>query len=179
MKYRVLLLEDVTNYGRKGDIVDVPPGFARNHLLPKAIALLASFATVKQQENLQKERAEQAKVDLVKAEKLAQELHGKKFETIVKVDHDGHMYGSVSVQDIVELLFNNGVEITKKQVVLHMPIKSLGVHKVALKLPEEVTASVSIEVQPDRVIKKKEEKKEEVAVESEEETNEEQPQESN
>lgn len=178
MKYHVLLLEDVTNHGRKGELAYVAPGFARNYLLPRAKAVLANFATVKMQKKLQEERQVQAKKDKAESEKIAAELKGKKFSTIVKVDSDGHMYGSVSSKDIVTLLFNEGTEIDKRQVALHLPLKTLGNHSVTLKLPEDVTCEISLEIKPDRVVEKKKKAKkveatDEAETEKAEESNEE------
>jgi large subunit ribosomal protein L9 len=155
MKYHVLLLEDVTNHGRKGDLTHVASGFARNFLLPEGKAIMATHATVKTQARLQAERAEQAKKDKAESEKAAAALKGKILTTVVKVDNDGHMYGSVSVADILTLLLNDGVKLEKKHVALHMPIKSLGNHQVTLKLPEDVMAQITVEVKPDRIIEKK------------------------
>lgn len=155
MKYHVLLLEDVVNYGRKGDLVHVAPGFARNFLLPQEKALLASRATISMRERLQKERKEQSLVDRKNSEALAVKLKDQVFETVVKVDPDGHMYGSVTVVDIVDILGAKGFEITKRSVALHHPIRQIGTHHVALKLPEGVEVAVGLEVKPDREIKKK------------------------
>ncbi|MCH9617642.1 MAG: hypothetical protein SP4CHLAM5_10010 [Chlamydiia bacterium] len=155
MKYHVLLLEDVTNHGRKGELAYVAPGFARNYLLPHAKAILATYATVKTQEKLKKEREAQAIIDKKESEKTAAIIKEKSFSTIVKVDSDGHMYGSVTVKDLVEFLFNEGIKIEKKHVLLPLPIKTLGTHTVNLRLPEEVLATVSIEIKPDRLVEKK------------------------
>ncbi|MCH9620901.1 MAG: hypothetical protein S4CHLAM20_03090 [Chlamydiia bacterium] len=166
MKYHVLLLEDVTNHGRKGEVAFVAPGYARNFLLPEGKAIMATKATVKMQEKLKKERAEQAKKDKVVSEKMAQDLKGKMFSTVVKVDSDGHMYGSVAINDILTLLSNEGFKLEKKNVALHLPIKSLGKHEVTLKLPEDVMATISVEVKPDRIVEKKKKKKVEEALEN-------------
>ena len=163
MKYHILLLEDVLNHGRKGDLVFVPPGFARNFLLPQGKALLASNSTIKMREKLQNERSQQAEQDKASSLALADQLKGVIVETVVKVDPDGHMYGSVTVADIVEILAKEGYEVDKKHIALHHPIKVIGNHHVALKLPEGVEASVGLTVKPDREIKKKAALKEEVA----------------
>ena len=164
MKYHVLLLEDVTNHGRKGELSYTAPGFARNYLLPQGKAVLATHATVKMQEKLKQEREEQAKKDRKESEALAASLKEKKFSTIVKVDSDGHMYGSVSAKDVVDFLFNEGIKIERRNVMLHLPIKTLGTHAIKLRLPEEVIATVSLEIKPDKVVeKKKREKKVEEA----------------
>ncbi len=170
MKYNLLLLEDLTNYGRKGDFVLVAPGFARNFLLPQQKALLASHSTLKMRERLQKEREEQAVRDRSISEKVAKDVQGQMFETVVKVDPDGHMYGSVTTADISEILSRAGHTVDKKHIALLQPIRALGSYEITLKLPEYVEASIGLVVKPDRELKKKEksEKKEEEIIEGKE-----------
>ncbi len=159
MKYQLLLLEDVINHGRKGEIVFVAPGYARNFLLPQGKAILASYATVKTQNKLKEERDSQAKLDRQVSEKIAEELKGKLFTTITKVDTDGHMYGSVSAKDVAEIIFNEGIHIEKKHVVLHLPIKALGKHSISIKLPEGIMVTISLEIKPDRIVERKKKSK--------------------
>lgn len=166
MKYHVLLLEDVPNHGRKGDLAFVAPGFARNYLLPRGKAMMATSATINMRKKLQEERGLQAKKDRADAEALAAKIHKKSFAITVKVDPDGHMYGSVAAADISTLLFNEGFEVDKKYIALNHPIRETGNIEVRLKLPEGVEASIGLSVNPDREIKKKvvkEEKVEEAA----------------
>jgi large subunit ribosomal protein L9 len=163
MKYQVLLLEDIVNKGRKGDVVSVLPGFARNFLLPFGKALLATKSTLKMRERLKNERDEQAAKDKVEAERLAAKIRGLSFETITKVDPDGHMYGSISSADIAEILEKQGYKVEKRHIVLHHPIKQLGNYQINLRLPEGVEASVGLVVKPDREIKKVEKQKAEKA----------------
>ncbi|MBM3193804.1 MAG: 50S ribosomal protein L9 [Chlamydiae bacterium] len=177
-KYNLLLLEDVINYGRKGDLVHVAPGFARNYLLPKRKALLATRVTIKMREKLQKERKEQAEIDRKESEKLALKLEGKSFETTVKVDPEGHLYGSVTAHDIMEIVVREGFTIEKKHVALLHPIKQIGTYQVNLRLPEGVEVAVALVVKPDREIVKRaapvqEEAKEEISSENAEEVKEE------
>ena len=169
MNYHVLLLEDVLNHGRKGDLTHVKPGFARNCLLPQGKAILASKSTIKLRERLQKERLEQAAEDRKESEALAKTLQGKMFETVVKVDPEGHMYGSVTAQDIAAILQKEGHAIDKKHIALSHPIKQIGNHQVRLLLPEEVEGSVGLTVKPDREIKPKAAKKKTEEEKSEEE----------
>ncbi len=154
-KYHILLLEDVINYGRKGDLVNVAPGFARNFLLPKKKALLATRVTIKMRAKLQEERNLQAVIDRKESEKLALKLEGSTFETTVKVDPEGHLYGSVTTHDIREILSREGFEIEKKHIALLHPIKQIGSYPVTLKLPEGVEVTVGLIVKPDREIVKK------------------------
>lgn len=161
MKYKLILLEDIINYGRKGDLVAVAPGYARNFLLPKNKALLASQTSLSLREKLQKERKEQQEKDRKASLELAKTLEKKEFTTTVKVDPAGHMYGSITAVDIVEILKKEGVTLTKKNVLLSKPLKQIGTHPLMLNLPEDVQVSVAITLKPDREIKKAPVKKEE------------------
>jgi len=155
MKYHILLLEDVINYGRKGDLTFVAPGYARNFLLPQKKAILATRATIKMRTKLQEERKKQADADRTESEKLAKKLEGKMFETTVKVDPEGHMYGSVTAVDLIEILVREGYEVEKRHVALAHPIKVIGAHHINLRLPEGVEVSIGLTVKPDREIVKR------------------------
>ena len=104
MANKLLLLEDVEALGRSGDIVGVKPGYARNFLLPQGLAIIADKRALRMQARLQEERRNRAIVDRKESEELAAKLEGQNLTTIVKVDHDGHMYGSVNVADVADLL---------------------------------------------------------------------------
>lgn len=155
-KYRVLLFEDVKKQGRKGEVVDVKPGFARNYLLPQGKAHIATKQILRLQEQLQKERLEQAKRDKEEAEKLAANLSGKSFDTVVRTDPDGNMYGSVTAAMIAEMITQAGFPLEKHHVGLTHPIKQIGTVPVTLHLGEGVTTQVSFTVKPDGVVKKPE-----------------------
>lgn len=157
MQNQLLLLEDIVNVGRAGEVVTVKPGFARNFLLPQKKAVVASKQTVKLQERLQEERAKKAAVDKENAEKLAAEIALLEIGTEVKVDAEGRMYGSVAIVDIVKICEQHGLTVDKKHVLLAHPIKTTGIHKVQLRLAEGVIGFLQINVYGDRVIQKKEE----------------------
>lgn len=176
MKYHILLLEDVINRGRKGELVYVQPGFARNFLLPQKKALLVTKTTLRLRARLQEEREKQAKEDREESLKMKEKIEHKQFEITVKVDPEGHMYGSVGPQEIELLLTNAGYKIDKKWVAMPHPIKKVGNQPVTLKLPEGVEVSIAVEVKPDRPIKKKAElKAEEPKQEGQESAKEEEP----
>ncbi|GAB4186585.1 MAG: 50S ribosomal protein L9 [Simkaniaceae bacterium] len=161
---QLLLLEDVINVGRKGDIVKVKPGFARNFLLPQKKAVVADNRTIRMQQKLQEERAKQAEIDRNESEKIRSEIEDKVFTTQVKIDPEGNLYGSVAAQDIVDILAQEGVQIEKRFVRIGQPIRSLGKHKIWLKLKEGVETSIILQVEGDRPLVselKEEEKKEE------------------
>jgi len=159
MRNQLLLLEDVDELGRSGDLVSVKPGFARNFLLPQKKAVVADKFTLRLQSKLKEERAKRAAVDKEAAEELAQKLEGKVLSITVKVDPDGHMYGSVSANDIIRLFADEGIALERRNIVLPQPIKTLGVHPLQLKLKEGVPAQVTLKVESDIPLKVREEEK--------------------
>jgi len=147
MKKKLLLLEDVDGLGRSGDIVTAKPGFVRNFLLPKQKAILAEKHMVRLQERLKEERAKKAVSDKKEAEALAKEIIGKTLNTQVKIDAEGHMYGSVGAQDIVKFMKEQlAITIEKRNVAFPKPIKRLGVYAIELKLKEGVSAIINLEI---------------------------------
>lgn len=149
MKQQLLLLEDVEALGRKGEIVSAKPGYVRNFLLPKGYAVIASPNTLRKQERLRQEREKQAVVDRQAAEQLAAQIEQVTLETKVKVDPEGHMYGSVSAADIAQLFQEKGFAVEKKNVQLPRPIKETGVHKIVLKLKEGIPAFCNLSILPE------------------------------
>jgi large subunit ribosomal protein L9 len=146
MSYQLLLLEDVDELGRSGDVVKVKPGYARNFLLPTKKALVADARTLQLQAKLREEREKRAVVDRAEADLLSAKIAEIVVKISVKVDQEGNLYGSVAATDIVKATQEHGVVLEKRQVVLPHPIKSLGLHSVPLKLKEGVRAVVHVEV---------------------------------
>jgi len=147
---RVLLVKDVRNLGRSGDIVTVKPGFSRNLLIPYGHAIRATAHTEKLQTKLREERLVKAAEDRKVSERIKSQLEQLTFVVDVRVDETGHLYGSVNVQDILNLLHQEGFqEIEKSQIKLAQPIKQLGNHVVKIRLKEEVEAEMHIRVKND------------------------------
>lgn len=147
---KILLIEDVDSLGRKGDLASVKPGYAFNFLIPQGFALIADKAAMRRQAKLQEERKVRAEQEKKEAEEMALRLHGESIEVEVKVDHEGHMYGSVSPLDIINLLkTKTGVELEKKMVQLKHPIKEVGVFVIPLRMKEGVTAEIHLKIMPE------------------------------
>jgi len=153
MGNQLLLIEDVDDLGRSGDVVSVKPGYARNYLLPKKKAVVADKHTLRMQAKLKEERAKRAVVDKKEAEELAERINGMLLSIEVKVDPEGHLYGSVGASDIIRLFDEQGISLERRNVILPHPIKELGVHPISLKLKESVPASFSLKVYSDVVLK--------------------------
>jgi large subunit ribosomal protein L9 len=154
MKQQLLLIEDVESLGKKGEVVSARPGYVRNYLLPQGLAVVATQNMLRKQEKLRAEREKQAVVDRKEAEELAQQIGSIRLETKVKVDPEGHMYGSVSAADVALLFQQQGLPVDRKNVVLPRPIKVTGEHTIQLRLKEEVAASCKLTIIPEGVVAK-------------------------
>jgi large subunit ribosomal protein L9 len=142
----VILLERVEKLGQIGDVVTVKNGFARNYLLPNKKALRANEANKKVFEanraRIEAENAERR----TEAEKDAKKVDGKSVQLIRQASNTGQLYGSVSARDIVEALEGEGAQVSKSQIVLARPIKSIGMHEVKVALHPEVSVTVNVNV---------------------------------
>lgn len=147
---KVLLVEDVDNLGRSGEIVKVALGYALNFLLPKKKAIIADASTQIRQAKLRESRAKQAEFDKKEAQELAKKLATVTLTTSLKVDPEGKPYGSLSSVDMVELLKQKeGIVIEKRHVLQKQPLKAIGMHTIPLRLNEGVEASLRIEISPE------------------------------
>lgn len=146
MKQQYLLISDVEDIGRSGEIISVKPGFARNFLLPQQKAVPANEHTLRMQARLKDERAKQADVDRREAEALAAKLQGITLTTTVKVDPEGNMYGSVGYSDIIDLFAKEGLKLDRRNIGINKPIKTIGVHPMTLKLKEGITCEYILHI---------------------------------
>ncbi|HVY54757.1 MAG TPA: 50S ribosomal protein L9 [Thermodesulfobacteriota bacterium] len=143
---KVIFISDVESIGRQGEIKDVKEGLARNYLLPKKLAITATPGNLKIWE--QKSVALKKKEDKLKgeAEKFASKLNGLAIKIPVKVGEEEKIFGSVTSQSISDALGELGYEVSRKQIELESPIKTLGTHEVTLKLRHDVSARITVEV---------------------------------
>jgi len=142
----VILLERVEKLGAIGDVVKVKNGFARNFLLPNKKALRANEANRKLFEANRARIEEENASKRSDAEKASKGVDGKTVQLIRQASNTGQLYGSVSARDIVEALDSQGAKVTKSQVVLDRPIKTIGVHEVKVALHPEVSVTVKVNV---------------------------------
>lgn len=147
MAVKLLLVEDVESLGNSGELVNVRPGYARNYLLPNGYAVIATEGISRFQEKLKEERHKKVVVDRQESEALKARLDGVTVNAVVKVDHEGHMYGSVTAAEIIHLLqAQHEFVLEKKMIQLKHPIKETGVHPIPVKLKEGVAASFNLKV---------------------------------
>ena len=144
---QVVLLKDVKSLGKKGQVVKVNDGYARNFILPKKLGVEATPQNLNQ---LKQQKAHEAKVaaeQLAEAQALGAELAKVSVKLAVKVGEGGRLFGAISSKEIVQAAKEQcGLELDKKKIVLPEPIKTLGVHTVPVKLHRDVTAELKVEV---------------------------------
>ena len=143
---QVVLQQDVDKVGKSGDLVRVRPGFARNFLLPRQLAVPATSAAV---HRIEHERAVAlARADRAKKEagEVAGKLGALAIKLTLKAGDDGKLFGSVTAKDIEKAVKALGVEIDRKAIRLEEPIKNVGVHEVPVRLAHEVTGTLKVEV---------------------------------
>ncbi|MCD8096708.1 MAG: 50S ribosomal protein L9 [Lachnospiraceae bacterium] len=144
---KVILLQDVKSLGKKGDLVEVSDGYARNYILAKKLGVQA---TSKNMNDLKLQKAHEdrlAEQRLEEAKQLAQKLEGIETVLTIKVGEGGKLFGSVSSKEIAQAVKEqHGLELDKKKLVLPNPIKSVGMTDVPVKLHPQVTAQLKVTV---------------------------------
>ncbi len=142
----VILREDIEKLGTRGQVVKVADGFARNFLLPRRLAVPATEANRKIVEQERQAALRREAKEKAAAEELAKMLAGVRLTTLQKAGEADQLFGSVTAKDIAEMLEKQGYTIDRKKIVLDHPIKTLGEHKVMVKLHREVSVEIPVVV---------------------------------
>lgn len=141
---QVILLQDVKGQGKKGQVIEVNEGYARNFLIKKGFAEAATAS------KLNDLKQKQAAADFHKAEQvkamqaLAEQLRGKKFELAIKVGQGGKVFGSITSSNVSDALKSAGYDVDKKKIILDQPIKSVGEYDVNIKLLEGISTKIKV-----------------------------------
>ena len=140
----VILTQEVKGLGNTQTVVKVKDGFARNFLLPKGLALLATKKNLAKMAEIEKRKAMQLEKEKSQAEELARRLNGVSINVAVATNEEDNLYGSVTDADIVSALKEEGFNIDKQNILLNEPLKNLGIYDVAIKLHPEVEAKIRV-----------------------------------
>lgn len=143
---QVVLKDDVDNLGRSGELVRVKPGYARNYLIPRGLAAVATHGNVAQIEHEKEMALKRAKKMRATAEERAAELSKVSVQIAAQAGENQKLFGSVGTKDIADALAEKGVEVDRKKIQLAEPIKELGSYEVQIRLGYEVNATVKVEV---------------------------------
>jgi large subunit ribosomal protein L9 len=145
----LILRSDVDNVGKKGDVVDVADGFARNFLMAKGLAIKATPGAIAQATGMRRARAVKDARDRESAEQVARVLVTKVIRIAGRAGPEGRLFGSVTTADLVAAVQDQaGVTLERKRVHLEEPIKALGTHEVPVRLHPEVEFRLPVEVVP-------------------------------
>ncbi len=143
---RIILTQDIHNLGLAGDITSVANGYGRNYLIPKKMALRATAGNEKRIEIIKK-IAEQKKLkEFENLKSIAGSLDGKQIDFVRKTDEKGHLFGSVTQEDITRYFLKDGVNIHRSMVKMESHIKEIGEYKIPLHLTGDVEANLKVVV---------------------------------
>ena len=141
---KVMLLRDLETLGKAGEIVQVAAGHARNFLIPKRQAMLASDTNVAQFETQRRQHEATVDRELSSAQEKATELEKASLTAQVRVGEGDRLFGSVTTQNIVDLLKEQGHDVDRRAIQLEEPIRALGEYNIEVQLPSSVTATVKL-----------------------------------
>lgn len=142
----IYLLQPIDNLGGEGDLVTVKAGYARNYLLPRGLAIPVNRGNQRYIEALQKRKADRLAKELETAKALAEKLANVRIAIAVKTGEGGKMFGSVTSQDLIERLAQEGIQLERRQLNLHTPVKTLGKHVTKIRLHPEIQVELEWEV---------------------------------
>ena len=143
---KIILRSTVDNLGRPGDVKDVKTGYARNYLLPRKLAEMATESSLKYWEKGKEKRAALVSTEVKIAKELAEKLTGVNLSFSVPASEEGKLFGSIGKADLLKSLKAAGYEVPKNSITLETAIKTVGEHEVSLRLQPEVTAKVKVTV---------------------------------
>lgn len=142
---KVILTQDVKKVGKKGELLEVKDGYARNALFPKGLAVEANAVNLNQRKLEQRATDKKKQQELEEAQAIAAKINDKEVKLAVKIGEGGKVFGSVTSKEIAETLQKQyNIKLDKKKIQLKEAIKTLGGHKVSIKLHAQVTAQVLI-----------------------------------
>jgi large subunit ribosomal protein L9 len=146
---QVILQDDVPSLGKIGEVVRVKPGYARNYLLPRGLAVEADPKALRVLEHQRRVIAAKADREHKQAQAAASHLNGLKLVVKARAGEEGRLFGSVTTIDIERLLAEKGVRIERRRIALEEPIKQLGTYPVSVNVGRDVRATIEISVEAD------------------------------
>ncbi|QIG45194.1 50S ribosomal protein L9 [Nocardioides anomalus] len=146
---KLILTQEVTGLGAPGDVVEVKDGYGRNYLVPRGVAIRWTRGAEKTVESIKKARSARAVRDHDSAETIKTKLEAEPVQVKVRAGDGGRLFGAVTVTDIADALTEaTGQDVDKRTIALGNPIKALGNHEITVRLHDEVSATVALNVVP-------------------------------
>tara|TARA_B100000029_G_C17537380_1_gene945398 strand:- start:352 stop:798 length:447 start_codon:yes stop_codon:yes gene_type:complete len=147
---KIILNEKIDTLGDAGQIVSVKNGYARNYLIPKGLATLATDKNIKQIETMLEEQANRHARIHSNLELLAEKLNKMTLKFSLKAGEDDKLFGSVTSSMITEEVINNGYSLDKKDIIIEEPIKTIGNHFVNIRLSADINAKIKVKVSAEK-----------------------------
>ena len=147
MPVQLILRDDVPNLGKIGDVVRVKPGYARNYLLPRGLAVEASPKNMRVLDHQKRVIAAKADREHKSAEASAKRLEGLQITVRARAGEEGRLFGSVTNMDVERLLADKGFQVERRRIVLDEPIKQLGTYPITVQVGRAVRATVQLTVE--------------------------------
>lgn len=141
---KVILLKDIENLGKKGDVKIVANGHARNFLIPKKLVQIATKEAIKELEKQKTLEAQKAEEELKKVEETVSQIDGLEFEVLEKVEESGKLYGSINDIKISQILKDKGFNIKKSQIKILQPIKEIGEYPITIAFDHGLEAVIKL-----------------------------------
>ncbi len=141
---KVILKQDIPDLGKAGKIIEVKSGYARNFLMPRNLAIMATKANVRAIEEIEKQNKTRERKLRNEAEKLKAKMEQMSLTIEVLVGEEDKIFGSVTAQNVAEMLETEGIRVDKRNINLEDPIKSLGVYTIPVKIEKDIVANVKV-----------------------------------
>jgi large subunit ribosomal protein L9 len=144
---KIVLREDVESLGKKGDLLEVADGYARNYRVPRGLAMTATKGVVAQSESMRRSREVREGRDREAAQAVAAQLGSQTIQVKARAGEGGKLFGSITASDVADaVLAQTGIELDRRKVVLPEPIRELGDAEVSVRLPADVVVAVAVAV---------------------------------
>lgn len=147
---RIILLKDIENLGKKNEVKEVKDGYARNFLIPKGLAKMATKKAMEQLEAQKEAEAQKAEQGLKEFQSLIEDIEGREFIISVKVGDESQLFESITAQKVQETLKQAGYDVKKSQIELVQPIKELGEFPIKIKFDHNLEAEITIIVEEEK-----------------------------
>jgi len=143
---KVILLQGIKKIGKKHDIKEVTKGYARNFLIPRGLAVVATNEELKKTEELEELEIQQAEEELTKYQSLADQVDGLEIEIKTKVNEEGKLFGAITAEQVSDKLKEKGYKVKKEQIKLKEPLKELGDYNLDIEFPHSLEAKIKLSV---------------------------------
>ena len=143
---KIILKDDLVNLGQAGEVVDVKPGYGRNYLIPRGLAVVANKSNVRRYEEETRQRAHKLEQKRKDAEALAKRLDGMEIELRMRVGEDNRLFGTVTTQQIADVLAEKNIEVDRRKIIIGEEIRVTGIYTAAVKVHPEHDAELKLRV---------------------------------